>query len=71
MDPAPELLLPEPLPRRYRPTDYTLVVDLEDTLLHSDWSVSWPDWTWLGFCMPCCKLLGMQRFLNTRPWQRG
>ncbi|EDQ88946.1 uncharacterized protein MONBRDRAFT_25683 [Monosiga brevicollis MX1] len=37
-DPEPELLLPEPLPPQYRPTDYTIVLDLEDTLLHSEWT---------------------------------
>lgn len=31
--------LPPMLPPQYRPSDFTLVVDLEDTLVHSEWTV--------------------------------
>lgn len=39
MNPTAELLLPDPLPAPYRGSDYTLVLDLEETLLHSEWTV--------------------------------
>eukprot|EP01147_Barroeca_monosierra_P005526 gene5526-7207_t len=37
-DPNPEPLLPDMLPYPYRGSEYTLVLDLEDTLLHSEWT---------------------------------
>ncbi|EGD74697.1 hypothetical protein PTSG_06058 [Salpingoeca rosetta] len=39
MDPNPEPLLPDILPYPYRASDYTIVLDLEDTLLHTEWTV--------------------------------
>lgn len=40
MNPQPEPLLPDLLPRQFRQTDFTIVLDLEETLLHSEWTVS-------------------------------
>jgi len=38
--PAWDPLIPDPLPEpHYRP--YTLVIDLDDMLIHSSWDVSW------------------------------
>jgi hypothetical protein len=33
------MLLPPMLPPQYRTSDYTLVLDLEDTLIHNEWTV--------------------------------
>lgn len=42
MDPNPEPILPEILPYPYRGSDYTLILDVEDTLIHMEWTVSCP-----------------------------
>lgn len=39
LDPPPEVLLPPLVPPEYRPSEYTLVLDLEDTLIHTEWTV--------------------------------
>ncbi len=39
-EPSSKLLLPDPLPFPYR-KPYTLVIELKDLLLHSEYDVSW------------------------------